>query len=113
MTAAYTIATNALTKSRAPSFIVPQGPTDKKGLQHGAPLLSLVIMMDYGFGAITVSIFLLDHGRAVPRLSLLDHGGMITIGRGPGIDHALRQPLRQRRPDRREPRLHPPTRASP
>jgi hypothetical protein len=35
--------------------------------------------MDYGLGAITVSIFLLDHGRAVPRLSLLDHGGMITI----------------------------------
>jgi hypothetical protein len=41
MTAAYTIANNALTKSRAPSFIVPLGPTAKKGLQHGAPLLSL------------------------------------------------------------------------
>jgi hypothetical protein len=34
---------------------------------------------DYGLGAITVSIFLLDHGRALPWLSLLDHGGMLTI----------------------------------
>jgi hypothetical protein len=34
---------------------------------------------DYGLGAITVSIFLLDHGRAIPWLSLLDHGGMLTI----------------------------------
>jgi hypothetical protein len=79
MTAAQTLANNALTKSRAPSFIVPQGPTEKKGLRHGAPLLSLVIVTDYGLGAITVSIFLLDHGRALPWLSLLDHGGMLTI----------------------------------
>jgi hypothetical protein len=43
------------------------------------PLLCLVIVVDYGLGAITLSIFLLYHGRAVPRLSLLDHGGMITI----------------------------------
>jgi hypothetical protein len=42
-------------------------------------LLSLVIVTDYRLGAITVSIFLLDHGRAVPRTSLLDHGGTITI----------------------------------
>jgi hypothetical protein len=35
--------------------------------------------MDDGLGAITVSIFLLDHGRALPWLSLLDHGGMLTV----------------------------------
>jgi hypothetical protein len=34
---------------------------------------------DYSLGAITVSIFLLDHGSALPWLSLLDHGGMLTI----------------------------------
>jgi hypothetical protein len=35
--------------------------------------------MDYGLGAITVSILLLDHCRALPGLALLDHGGVLTI----------------------------------
>ena len=35
-------------------------------------------MVDYGLAAIAVSVFLLNHGRAVPWLALLDHGG-ITI----------------------------------
>ena len=51
----------------------------KKGSEIGALLLCLVIAVDHGLAAITVGVFLLDDGRAVPRLSLLDHGGMITI----------------------------------
>src|SRR5580704_16446771 len=69
----------ALTKSRAPSFIVALIPTEKRLRHHRSPLLCLVIVVDYGLAAIPISIFLLDHGRAVPRLSLLDHGGMIPI----------------------------------
>jgi hypothetical protein len=59
---------------------VPQGLSNgsQKGFDVGA-LLLLVILVNYGLTAIFVSIFLLDHGRAVPWLPLLDHGGMITI----------------------------------
>jgi len=35
-------------------------------------LLCLVIVVDYGLAAITISVFLLDHGLAVPWLPLLD-----------------------------------------
>jgi hypothetical protein len=42
-------------------------------------LFCLLIVVDDSLGTITVSIFLLDHGRAVPWLALLDHGGMVTI----------------------------------
>jgi hypothetical protein len=35
--------------------------------------------MDYGLAAITVSIFLFDHGGSVSRLPFLDDGGPITI----------------------------------
>jgi len=82
----------------------------QKGLRHRSPFaFRLVIVMDYGLAAITVSIFLLDHGLAVMWLPLLDHG-WYDRGHGRGIDHAARQPLRQRRPDRREHQLRPPTR---
>jgi hypothetical protein len=39
----------------------------------------LVIVVNYGLAAITVSIFLLDHCLAVMWLSLLNHGGMIAV----------------------------------
>jgi hypothetical protein len=35
--------------------------------------------MNHSFAAITVRIFLLDHGRRITWLSLLDNGGAITI----------------------------------
>jgi hypothetical protein len=44
-----------------------------------ALLLCLVVVVDYGLAVIAISIFLLDYGRAVPWLSLLNHGGMVTI----------------------------------
>jgi hypothetical protein len=42
-----------------------------KGSDIGAFLLCLVIVVDYGLAAITISIFLLDHGLAVTWLPLL------------------------------------------
>jgi hypothetical protein len=59
--------------------MVHLGTDRQKGSDVGALLHCLVIVVNYGLTAITVSIFLLDHGRAVPWLSLLDHGGMVTI----------------------------------
>jgi hypothetical protein len=44
-----------------------------------ALLLCLVVVVDYGLGVIAVSIFLLDYGRAVLWLSLLNHCGMVPI----------------------------------
>jgi hypothetical protein len=60
-------------------FIVALIPTEKGSAIIGAFLRCLVIVMDYGLAASAVSIFLFNHGRAVPWLSLLDHGGMIPI----------------------------------
>jgi hypothetical protein len=71
--------TVALTSSPTPSFIVSSRSIDK-GLRHRSPLLCLVVVVDYGLAAITVSIFLLDHGRlAVTRLPLLDDSSTVTV----------------------------------
>jgi hypothetical protein len=57
------------------------------------PFLRLVIVVNYGLAAITVSIFLLDHGLAVMWLPLLDDSAftisiMVTrlANRNPGAD---------------------------
>jgi hypothetical protein len=53
---------------------------ESKGLWHRSPFaFCLVIVVDDGLAAITVSIFLLNHGLAVMWLPLLNHGGMIAV----------------------------------
>ena len=50
---------------------------ESKGLWHRSPFaFCLVIVVDDGLAAITVSIFLLDHGLAVTWLPLLDDSAL-------------------------------------
>jgi hypothetical protein len=64
-------------------------------------------VVDYGLAAITVSIFLLDHGLAVMWLPLLNHGGMIAVTVAVLIVRLANRYAS--RPDRREHQLRPPT----
>jgi hypothetical protein len=60
-------------------LLLPSYRPEKGSDTIGAFLLCLVIVVDDRLAAIAVSIFFLNHGRAVPWLSLLDHGRMIPI----------------------------------
>src|ERR1700743_1026494 len=52
---------------------------NQKGPEHYRSPLGLVVVMNDGFRTVAVLIFLLDHGRLVCRLTLLNNSGAIPI----------------------------------
>ena len=70
------------------------------------PSSLIVIVMNDSLAAIAVRIFLLDHGRAVSGLALLDDRGTIAVA---VMIVRFADPLRRLRPAPRE-RQHPPQR---